>query len=173
MAEQLVDENTFFLYKEGMASMRETLGRRIIVKLPSIVQDCPNCSWDDVNQRSSGMYDPIYPYPASIPGPKSFKGRCPVCKGKGKVAYSEQSKRIKGQCTWLEGKARTVTVGGKTYDTDIKASNIDIRFYDIVEKADSFIVDGQEVDLAFKPLKEGLRDLIKFTAYFTHSKLST
>jgi len=170
MAEKLVDDNTFQLYKEGMASMRETLGRRITVRLPAIAQNCPNCRWDDVNQTSSGVYSPIYPYPSDIPGPKEFKGRCPICRGSGKVSMASQVKRVKGQCTWLEGEDRKIEVGGKTYYVDMEASNVDVRYYDLFEKAESFVVDGLELELRVKPIKEGLRDLIKFTAYFTYSK---
>lgn len=163
---KLVDENTFLLYKEGMRDMRDTLGRRILVKLPPVLQTCPNCRWDDVNKCSSGIYAPVYPYPADIPGPKEFRGRCPICKGKGRISLSLQTKRVKGQVTWLEGDAKEVTVGGVTYEVDVEASNVDIRFYDVFEKAHSFLIDDLEVELAFKPVKEGLRDLIKFTAYF-------
>lgn len=163
---KLVDEHTFVLYKEGMRDMRDTLGRRILVKLSPILQSCPNCSWDDANQCSSGIYEVMYPYPAGVPGPKEFRGRCPICKGKGKISIAEQVKRVKGQISWLEGEEKEITVGGITYDVDVEASNVDVRFYELFEKAQSFIIDDLEVTLAFKPLKEGLRDLIKFTAYF-------
>ena len=173
MPEKLVDENVIDLYKDGMASMRLTLGRRIIIKLPPVARTCPNCSWDDVNKTSSGIHDPEYPYPSDVPGPKPFKGRCPVCKGVGKIDSVVRIKRVKGLCYWLKGEDRKVTVAGITYNVDIEASNIDIRYYALFENAASFIVDGQEVELAFKPLKEGLRDLIKFTAYFTFSEDSS
>jgi len=170
MPEKLVDDNVLRLYKDGMANMRETLGRKILVYLPGADRTCPNCSWDSVNQTSSGVFDPEYPYPADLPGPKAFRGRCPICRGKGVLVDVPRSKRIKGLCYWLKGPEKEITVAGKTYYVDIEASNVDIRFYDIVAQCEYCVIDSMKVYLAFVPLKEGLRDLIKFTAYFSFGK---
>jgi len=165
MAQKLIDKSTLQLYKSGMTSLRESLGRKIVLYLPGGEEICPNCVWDSVSMCSAGIYFPKSPYPSNIPGPFEFTGICPVCKGVGKYTIQEVIKKIKAVPIWLKGKDRQVTVAGQSFEADYMLSNVDIKNYERMTLAKKIFVDDVEVELIGRPKKEGLKDLIKFTAY--------
>jgi hypothetical protein len=167
---QLVDESTFGVYRQGMVDIRDTLGRKILISLPGIDRKCPNCSFDSINNSSTGLYVPEVPYPGGIAGPKAFKGRCPICKGTGRVRTSASQKKIKGIPNWLEGKDREVMVGTVSFEADLEVTNMALKYYDLISQCEYVVIDGLKLYLVTVPAKEGLRNLIKFSAFFKHGK---
>lgn len=64
------------LVRDGIDTMIEELGRPCKIYIEGIKQQCPNCNFDQIQGRSSGIYNGTGPKPFSSPP-------CPVCKGTG------------------------------------------------------------------------------------------
>ena len=80
-------------YKKVMNQVVEDLSNTIIVYSPSDKVECPNCYYDSVTNKSSGVFDSSFVSSVTIFSgtsseqvitPISFtNGRCPVCFGNG------------------------------------------------------------------------------------------
>jgi hypothetical protein len=82
----------------------EDLNRSVDVYLPPEAMDCPNCLYDPINKKSTGVVDPLFVTSVVIFGqtisPQSFtRGRCPICKGEG-VLTSEVKRSVKCLVKW-------------------------------------------------------------------------
>lgn len=86
-------------YKKYINQVVSDLGREIDVLSSLTTVVCPNCYWDGVTNKSSGVFDSSFVSPVTVFSSTSAertitpipftRGRCPVCFGEGKlVAHS-------------------------------------------------------------------------------------
>lgn len=73
------------LARDAVDTMINQLGKDCKLIFDPIQQQCPNCYFDDVNQKSSGVYNTTGPIPFTKPP-------CPVCRGKGVITTDPISK---------------------------------------------------------------------------------
>jgi hypothetical protein len=134
-------------------NVRGALGREIVVYLPDIRRECPNCYYDKVHDKSSGI-------PKVLPdSPNYFTvGRCPVCKGKG-VLVSVRKKCIHGMITWNpQGNSTnnlTFNEGGFAGETIVEIKT-DECYLDLLKEAKYILVDGVKCKLSNPPIIRGL-----------------
>ena len=148
-------------YKDLIKQVVEDIHKPIIVALPPVKADCPNCKFDSINKTSSGQFDSAFITPVVIFGktinPISFnRGRCPVCFGKG---YLEQAvtRNVKALVKWNPQGGEdieTLPVGreGKAV-VRIKTLRSD---FELVVTADHFLIDGVKCELIQPPTIRGL-----------------
>jgi len=174
---EVLNEQTVTIFKEAIAAIRKDIGRFIYAVQDTTVtsqRDCPNCRFDPVAGKSSGEFEADSPYPQDVDGPVNFKGICPVCRGEGKLVADnkplEKQVKIKANIWWLTGRERKVKVFGEEEDADIWIRNVQLKYEDDIVKAKYFIIDGEKAYLLKRPVKEGLRDIIKVSFYCKYEK---
>lgn len=167
---EIIDETTIQIYREAIDSIREQLGRFFYIVLPDTTIDCPNCRFDPIKKKSSGIYEPADPYPPNVIGPIPFKGICPVCKGNGRITISPNPIKVKANIRWLRAEDREVYVFGINELADIEIRNIPLKYKDKIIQAKYFLVDNEKCYLIQKPLIEGLRDPYKLTIYCRYER---
>lgn len=77
-------------FKDTMKGLIRDHGEIIYIYLAPESVDCPNCFSDSITGKSKNVFDASFIVPQNILGqvvsPQSFsRGRCPVCKGEGKL----------------------------------------------------------------------------------------
>lgn len=79
--------------QDGIDDLIDQLGKDCRLLYPSVQEDCPNCIYDPIANRSTGRYQ--------TGGPQPFpQGTiCPVCRGVGKLV-SDTSEIIRMLCQW-------------------------------------------------------------------------
>lgn len=166
-----VKEKHIRLYKKAITTLFSDLGRIVSIVLPPTEIECPNCKFDSVNTSSMNIFDPDIPYPTgslgefNLIGSQPFlTGLCPVCRSVGKIKDENIVRNVKGLTKWLTAKEKELLVKGEQLRADIRIK-LPISEYDFVLRATHFIVDGDIVYIAKRPLREGLRDIIKFTFF--------
>ncbi len=162
----LIGNDVIKQFKTYMDQILVDLGRQIILNMPPSRQDCPNCGYDSIRKRSNNRYNNNNPNPLG-PLHKEFADgqRCPVCNGQGilnttrSVNYTAAiSKTIK------EREIEDHDIG--TFNPNmVKTTTILSSFSDILSCV-SASIDGQSYKLIGKPIKAGLRDLIRVKAYW-------
>jgi len=167
---RVIEERHIDLYKEAIDSVREQLGRYFYIILPPVQINCPNCKYDPIHNVSTNIYEPDDPYPVGVPGPMPFQGLCPICRGKGTIETVANSKKIKGNITWLVGPKRNIQAWGVEELADIEIRNLPLRYEDEIKKAIHFTVDGKKMYLIKTPVIEGLRDKYKLKIYLQYEK---
>lgn len=86
-------------FRETMKGLIRDHGELIDIYLSPESADCPNCFSDIVTGKSKNIFDASFVSPQNILGqavsPQPFtRGRCPVCKGEGKLTkYTPKSIR--------------------------------------------------------------------------------
>ena len=75
---QITDE-LINVYQSRIDALINQLGKSVFLEFDPIIDPCPNCTYDTMRKRSTGIYIPG--------GPRPFaRGRrCPYCKGKGLI----------------------------------------------------------------------------------------
>lgn len=167
---EIIDETTIGIYKEAITSIKEQLGRFLYIMLPPITRDCPNCRYDPITGKGSGMYSPDDPYPIDVPGPMPFQGLCPICRNEGRLQVASNPIKVKANIRWLSAEDRTVTIFGEEEFADVEIRNVPLRYEDDVEHAIHFVIDKKTVYLLKRPIPEGLRDLFKLKFYGRYEK---
>lgn len=174
---EVLNEATVNIYKEAISSLRKEIGRFIYAIQNTAItsqRDCPNCRFDTVTGKSSGEFEAEDPYPSDVVGPVNFRGLCPVCRGEGKLGASDKpltkSIKIKANVWWLEGRERRVAAFGEEEEADIWIRNVQLKYEGDIIKAKHFLVDGEKAYLLKRPVKEGLRDIIKISFYLKYEK---
>lgn len=81
------------IYQSRIDALINQLGKNIFLEFDPIREPCPNCTYDTIRKRSTGIYKPG--------GPRPFvRGRrCPYCKGKG-LLETAVNKCIKCLIKW-------------------------------------------------------------------------
>jgi len=139
-------------WKQAMARMVDGLGRRIIVYLPDRRSECPNCYYDKVHDKSSGVCK-VSPTSSTY----FTIGRCPVCFGKG-VLTTSIKKCIEGMVIWNPStNDLTFTEAGYEGATLIEVKT-DICYLDIIKECKYVIIDGLKCKLSNPPIIRGVGD---------------
>lgn len=152
------------LFKDRIAQLIADLGRDVTLILTPLQVDCPNCSFDFNNQRSSNIYTSNASGDALN---KSFpRGqKCPVCQGKGKLSFS---RTIVQQSLIGFGPAPEefdYKAYGLTPDQVLRTKN-KLDIISDLEAAQYAIIDGFECEKVTVPRKTGLRDLAFVVTYW-------
>ena len=72
-----ITDTLITVYQNNIDALINQLGKNVYLEFDPILSPCPNCTFDTIRKRSTGIYIPG--------GPRPFtRGRrCPYCKGKG------------------------------------------------------------------------------------------
>jgi hypothetical protein len=136
------------LIKQAIAD----LGRQVVIHLPPEEADCPNCIWSPTEKTSTNKFDSTFVTPVVIFGstisPTTFdRGRCPICKGAGKL-IKDVTKSIKALIKWNPNgpeDLQMLPVGREgTSVVRIKALPTN---YSFIDSAVYFIVDGVKCEI--------------------------
>jgi len=154
-------------FKKSVKNLVSGLSREVIVYSRDLRSECPNCYYDKVSGKSSGIY--------KAGGSKYFAvGRCPVCRGKGVITTSRK-RAIKGLVIWNpRGEALNVStfteagMGGAT-KVEIKT---DPRYLDLIKDCKHVVIDGITCKFAGPPIIRGLGNkALLISSFFTDDKL--
>lgn len=167
-----IKEQHIKLYKKAIDTIRNDLGRNIIIVMEDIKAPCPNCGFDHTNEMSDGFFTPDDPYPGGIQGknkligPQEFKNTyCPVCENDGMILTPGEPRETEALVEWLstEDKERLLTGRRIKADVELRSVLLEEKKYFLIAK--HFIVDDEILYLEKFPIPEGLRDLIKFSCF--------
>lgn len=97
----IIGDNIIDIYQDGIDSIINQLGKKVILIMPQKETNCPNCYFDGRNNRSTGRYVESNPNPLGALN-KPFKNgqRCPVCQGRGKISEGKSQIQIKATVKW-------------------------------------------------------------------------
>ncbi len=140
-------------WKKAMGRMVDGLGRKILVYLSDIRSECPNCYYDKVHDKSSGVskVDPSSPTYFTY-------GRCPVCNGKGVITTSRK-KCIQGMVIWNpQGNASNeLTFGAAGVEgATLVEIKTDVCYLDLIKTAKHVVIDGIRCKLSNPPIIRGV-----------------
>lgn len=175
MANNFVTEEQIKLYKGFVKGIREDLGRNVILHIPGPPKKCPNCLWDPVNRRSTGMFSPLSPFPTvtdhngnSITGAQEFRGGiCPVCNATGQTT-TETTKVVQCGIRYLKSDHKRYIIQGIEAQNDFRLK-ADIKFESDFNAARIIEVDGIPTEMTVLN-RGGLRDLIQIIVFCKRSE---
>lgn len=157
-----VGKKTKDRYKRRVQGLIKDLSRKVIVYKQSIKNECQNCYFDKMTQRSTGKCKWTAVEADAKNNPARYKyfrfGRCPICQGKG---YLETIRRTCVPClvTWnptdRRGAELVYTPAGTEGSTIVRLKT-DPKYFDIFKNSDKLIVDGIECKISRLPVKRGL-----------------
>lgn len=81
------------IYQSRIDALVNQLGKDVVLEFDPVVSPCTNCTYDAMNNRSTGVYH------AGGPTPFPRGQRCPRCKGKG-VIEQRETRCIKALIKW-------------------------------------------------------------------------
>jgi len=163
-------------YQDGIDSIIEQLGKKVVLIMPQKETNCPNCYFDGRNKRSAGRYIASNPNPLGpLNKPFADGTQCPVCKGRGRISTGKTQIEIKATVKWgpkeyiKEDKGQIILPNNicriKTYSThaeDIKnAIELHVASYEAVEGSPTLL----KCKLDQEPVGRGLRYSRYFEAY--------
>lgn len=139
MAKIVITDALIRIYQSRIDALINQLGKNIYLEFDPILEPCPNCTYDIMKKRSTGIY--------IIGGPRPFvRGRrCPYCKGRGLIETAV-NKCIKCLIKWkpkevedfgIAVSKRKSIVRIKTFLTeadDLKRAKTIIVNHDIADK---------------------------------------
>jgi len=155
-------------FKRSINNLVNGLSREVVVYSKDLRSECPNCYYDKVNDRSSGIAK-------SSPGDPYYfvTGRCPVCHGKGVITTSRK-RTIKGLVIWnpqgdrLNALSFTEAGTGGATRVEIKT---DIVYLDLIKSCKHVVIDGIVCKLSNPPIIRGLGNKSLLIAeFFTDAK---
>ena len=148
------------IYRDLIKDVVKDLGESIYVYGPPEEADCPNCLYDLTTGQSKNVFDTTFVSAVTIfdklISPKSFtRGRCPVCKGKGKL-YNRAPSNIRALVKWRseDGDMEHTPAG-------VEGSNI-VRVkarrssYERLRDCEYAVIDGVKCLLVKPPVFRGL-----------------
>jgi len=171
-------------YKRRMRDVVKGLSRKVAVYKQPIRSECPNCYYDTLTDKSTGVCKWTIAEALSQQATweanggigtryKYFlKGRCPVCKGDG---YLETARRSWAHClvTWDPdargfGNEMTYTPAGTEGSTIVQLKT-DPKHYGLFKNCKKIVVDGIECKLSKPPVMRGMgnQTLLIITAFTT------
>jgi hypothetical protein len=122
-------------FNTGFNNLIDSLGK--IIKIQNGKIDCPNCIYDKVLKKSSGVYDTSNSYGVGSEYNKPFSNgqQCPVCQGVGTIT---QWSTITGLVNW---KPRQRYENGALITTN-RCCEIKIKkaYYNYILKSNEFLV---------------------------------
>ena len=139
MARVVITDTLIGIYQARIDALINQLGKNIYLEFDPILSRCPNCTYDTMRKRSTGIY--------ITGGPRPFaRGRrCPYCKGKG-LLETAVNKCIKCLIKWNPQDAKNFDIAVtknhglvrlKTFLTeadDLKRAKTVIVNHDIADK---------------------------------------
>ncbi len=152
-----VKDNLIRIYQSRIDALINQLGTNVHLEFNPIKTPCPNCTFDNIRKRSTGIYIPGGPRPFS-------RGRqCPWCKGRG-FEETPVQKCIKCLAKWnpqdaadfgISVSKRKGVVRLKTFLTE--ADDL-IRANTVIAEADIVSQLKLRVKLIKGPIPVGLRE---------------
>jgi len=97
-----ISDGLIRIYQDGIDSIIDQLGKKVVLVMPQKEELCPNCWYDGRMKRSSGRYKANNPNPIG-PLNKPFQNGqiCPVCQGRGKIDDGTKKQiEIKATVKW-------------------------------------------------------------------------
>ena len=155
-------------FKKTWNRVVDGLGRRIVVYLPDLESECPNCYYDKVNRRSSGICT------AAPTSPNYFTvGRCSVCLGKGVLTVSRR-RCIDGIVIWNPSgsgmNGLTFTESGFEGATKVEIKTDECHL-DLIKQCKCVVIDGIRCKLSNPPIFRGIGEQHLLVAqFFTEKK---
>lgn len=139
---------TLAKYREIVNYLRtDEIGKVVTLVSKAVQAFCNNCVWDPAGKRSSGNYNGT--------GPRSFtNGKCPVCKGTGKLGASTQTKPIKATCVWLKEDGRDKESTGINEGNRIRM-RAPRGYLSLIKAAEYVIVDSVKFEIERPPMPVG------------------
>lgn len=111
----VIEEGLIRTYQEGIDSIIDQLGKKVVLVMPQPETLCPNCYYDGRKKRSSNKYKSSNPNPAGPLNKTFVDGQiCPVCQGRGKIKEEQRTIEIKATVRWSPKELITY-VNGKIY----------------------------------------------------------
>lgn len=154
-------------WQQSMDRLIDGLGRRIVVYLPEKRSECPNCYYDKIHDKSSGI--------AKVDSSSSTYftvGRCPVCFGKG-VRVVARKRCIEGIVIWNPDNRNNnlaFNVAGFEGATIVEIKT-DVCHLDVIKEAKYIVIDGLKCVLAGSPILRGVGDKsVLISTFFTSDK---
>jgi len=156
-------------FKKTIQGVVKGLGRKITVYLTDRLSECPNCYYDKLNDRSSGIAKVA---PSS---PTYFTvGRCPVCRGRGVITTSRK-KCINANIIWNPPREilNSLNFNEAGY---VGATKVQIKtdpcYLELIRDCKKIIVDGVSCKVASPPLRRGLgNESLLVTILFTEDTM--
>ena len=146
-------------FKKAWDNVVKGLGRQIVVYLQDTRNECPNCYYDKVHDKSSGV-----PKVESSAPTYFTHGRCPVCNGKG-VVVTSRKRCIDGIVIWNpQGNANntlTFSEAGMEGVTSVEIKT-DVCYLDVLKQSKHTVIDGVRCKLSNPPIIRGIggKDLL-------------
>lgn len=148
------------IYRDLIKDVVKDLGESIYVYGAPEEEDCPNCLFDLSTGLSKNVFDSSFVTPVILFGetinPTSFsRGRCPICKGKGKL-YNRTPSNIRALVKWrVEDSDMEQTPAGAEGSNLVrikarKSSYVRIR------DCEYAVIDGVRCELVKPPVFRGL-----------------
>ncbi len=176
-----IKPNTKRKHQKAIRDVIKGLSRRVLIYMQPIKNDCPNCFYDKLTNRSTGkckwtvteaedkqaahaLANPTTETcPTGMPTNIMYKwfqfGRCPICNGKG---FLETKRRTWADClvTWDPssrgaGNEMIYTPAG-TEGSSVIQLKTDPRHYDAFKNCDYLVVDGINCKISRPPILRGL-----------------
>jgi len=168
MRNKLIGSRTKEHFKKTIKNVVDNLGRKIIIYLPDSRSECPNCYFDKISGKGTGIAK-------SSPGDPYYfiTGRCPVCYNKGVITTSRR-RCIEGLVIWNPQSNAlnnfTFTEAGMEGATKVELKT-DPRHLDIIKNSKYVMIDGIKCKLAGPPLLRGLGNKsLLIAVFFTGDK---
>jgi len=152
-----VEDSLIKIYQSRIDALINQLGKNVTLEFDPILTACPNCTFDRIRKRSTGIYRPG--------GPRPFRrGRkCPWCKGRG-LLETPVTKCIKCLIKWHPKDAKNYGIsivskkGVVRLKTFLTEADDLIRAKTIIANADIITQIKLRVKLIKGPIPVGLRE---------------
>lgn len=183
MGKKLISDKVKSKYKKSIQKVIEDLGKAVSVYTSSRKNECPNCYFDNVNNKSSGKckWSPVEAANKQAEwesaGNTSLRykyftsGRCPVCEGDGYLQVIRR-RYVKSIVNWggeRTGLNETVqTPAGKEGSTEVVLKTYPM-YMELFRDCNKIKVDGVYCELSDPPLVRGpgKDSVLIITAYAT------
>lgn len=139
MASVVISDILIGIYQDRIDALINQLGKNIYLEFDPIREPCPNCTYDTMRKRSTGIHR------SGGPRPFTRGRRCPYCKGKGLIETAVE-KCVKCLIKWNPKDAKNFGISItqkkgivrlKTFLTladDLKRARTVLVNHDIVDK---------------------------------------
>ncbi len=126
-------------FQDGVDAMIDKLGKNCQVRYHGKVEDCPNCIFDPIGNKSSNRHQ--------AGGPIAFpRGTvCPMCMGSGKRIFT-QTEVIKMIVEWNPRDFQRFNINVDSPDAVAKTTTY-ARYTDELERAEEIIIDSDKAGI--------------------------
>lgn len=145
------------IYQDRIDALINQLGKSVLLEFDAVKQPCPNCVFDPIRNRSTGIY--------ISGGPRSFeRGRqCPWCKGRG-FEETVSTKCIEALLKWNPKDSRKYGISLSNHKSVVRIKTFITEADDLI-RAKTAIADYQEIEttiarvrLIKNPIPVGLQE---------------